>query len=95
MVVDADSSCTGNIVINQLFGTERGLGMGLLTFDWSQAAWVGSPLMIPWWAEVHMFLGFVIFWWIVQPALYYTNVCTPYPRAQVGPPAYLRRRESV
>jgi hypothetical protein len=83
MAVDADSSYTDNIVVNQLFGTERGLGMGLLTFDWSQAAWVGSPLMIPWWAEVHMFLGFVIFWWIVQPALYYTNVRTRYPRAQV------------
>lgn len=62
-----------NLVVNQLFGTQRGLGMGMITFDWTQIAWVGSPLMIPWWAEVHMFLGFVIFWWILQPALYYTN----------------------
>jgi OPT family oligopeptide transporter len=57
-----------------LFGTQRGLGFGILTFDWTQVSWIGSPLMIPWWAEVHIFLGFVIFWWILQPALYYSNM---------------------
>ncbi|KAG9049545.1 hypothetical protein FS842_011518 [Serendipita sp. 407] len=62
-----------NLIANQLFGTKRGLGMSILTFDWTQIAWIGSPLMIPWWAEVHIFLGFFIFWWIIQPALYYSN----------------------
>jgi hypothetical protein len=29
---------------------------------------------VPWWAEVHIFLGFVLFYWILTPILYYTNV---------------------
>lgn len=32
-----------NIIINQLFGYEYGLGMSLITFDWSQIAYIGSP----------------------------------------------------
>lgn len=36
-----------NIVVNQLFGTVTGLGMGLLTFDWSMISYVGSPLVVP------------------------------------------------
>lgn len=62
-----------NLIVNQLFGTQRGLGLSVLTFDWTQISWVGSPLMIPWWAEVHIFLGFALFWWVVQPIMYYTN----------------------
>ncbi|TFY75549.1 hypothetical protein EWM64_g8464 [Hericium alpestre] len=62
-----------NIPLNQLFGVENGLGMSIITFDWSRITWVGSPLMIPWWAEVHIFVGFVIFYWILTPILYYTN----------------------
>ena len=31
--------------VNQLFGVQTGMGMGLLTFDWSQISWIGSPLM--------------------------------------------------
>ena len=63
-----------NVPINQMFGVSSGLGMSILTFDWSQIAWIGSPLMFPWWAEAHMFAGFVIFFWIVAPVMYYTNV---------------------
>ncbi|PVG01711.1 putative oligopeptide transporter [Serendipita vermifera] len=63
-----------NLVVNQLFGTYSGLGMGLLTFDWAQIAWIGSPLMIPWWAQVHVFIGFVLLYWFALPILYYTNV---------------------
>lgn len=47
--------------------------MSVLTFDWNEIVWIGSPLMIPWWAEVHVFLGFVLFFWILTPALYYSN----------------------
>jgi len=60
-------------VVNQLFGVESGLGMGMLTFDWAQISWIGSPLMVPWWAEVHVITGFVLFYWILAPILYYTN----------------------
>lgn len=67
-----------NVPVNQLFGVSSGLGMSLVTFDWSQISWIGSPLMIPWWAEVHVFAGFAFFYWIMVPILYYTNVsCLP------------------
>jgi hypothetical protein len=62
------------LVVNQLFGTVSGLGMGIITFDWSQIAWIGSPLMIPWWAQVHIFVSFVFLYWFILPILYYTNV---------------------
>ena len=70
-----------DIVINQLFGVSGGLGMSILTFDWSQITWIGSPLMVPWWAEVQIFAGFFLVYWILCPILYYTNVrlipCSP------------------
>ena len=66
-----------NIVVNQLFGTVSGLGMGFITFDWSQISYIGSPLMVPWWAQVHVFAGFVVMYWLVLPILYYTNVSLP------------------
>ncbi|KIJ32419.1 hypothetical protein M422DRAFT_76535 [Sphaerobolus stellatus SS14] len=62
-----------NATIAQLFGTQTGLGMGLLTFDWSQIAYIGSPLSTPWWAEANVMAGFILFFWIITPALYYTN----------------------
>ena len=34
--------------------------------------------LVPWWAEVHIFIGFVIFYWILSPILYYTNVRSPF-----------------
>ncbi|KAJ7904701.1 OPT oligopeptide transporter [Mycena olivaceomarginata] len=58
-----------NLVVNQLFGVNYGLGMGLLTFDWAQIAYVGSPLATPWWAEANVAAGFVFFFWILTPAL--------------------------
>ncbi|KAG9036498.1 hypothetical protein FRB95_008796 [Tulasnella sp. JGI-2019a] len=63
-----------NVVVNQLFGVISGLGMGILTFDWNQISYIGSPLMVPWWAEVHIFVGFVLFYWILCPIMYYNNV---------------------
>ena len=66
-----------NIVINQIFGVASGLGFSVLTFDWNQIAYIGSPLMIPWWAQVHIFAGFVLFYWILCPILYYSNVSRP------------------
>ncbi|CCM00225.1 uncharacterized protein FIBRA_02253 [Fibroporia radiculosa] len=63
-----------NVVINQLFGYESGLGMSLITFDWSQIAFIGSPLATPWWAEANVAAGFVFFFWFLTPVLYYANV---------------------
>ncbi|KAI0331596.1 OPT oligopeptide transporter [Cubamyces sp. BRFM 1775] len=62
-----------NIVVNQLFGYYNGLGMSLITFDWSQITYIGSPLATPWWAEANVAFGFVLFFWILTPILYYTN----------------------
>ena len=36
-----------NVVVNSVFGSTSGLGMGLITFDWAQVAVGGSPLVIP------------------------------------------------
>jgi OPT oligopeptide transporter protein len=36
-----------NMVVNALFGTTNGMGMGLLTFDWTMITWIGSPLVTP------------------------------------------------
>ncbi|KAH9942142.1 OPT oligopeptide transporter [Epithele typhae] len=62
-----------DIVVNQLFGVSGGLGMSVLVFDWSQISWIASPLMVPWWAQVQVFLGFFIVYWVLCPILYYTN----------------------
>ena len=50
-----------NATVNTLFGYNSGLGMSLLTFDWSQIAYIGSPLATPWWAEANVATGFVFF----------------------------------
>ncbi|BGP58597.1 hypothetical protein JCM8202v2_006266 [Rhodotorula sphaerocarpa] len=63
----------GNAVVNQLFGVRTGLGLGVFTFDWAQIAYVTSPLIVPWWAQANMFAGFVLAFWIIAPALYYSN----------------------
>ncbi|OCB84030.1 OPT oligopeptide transporter [Sanghuangporus baumii] len=63
-----------NIVVNQLFGYQTGLGMGFLTFDWSMVAYFASPLVVPWWAQVNIFIAFVIMFWFITPILYYKNV---------------------
>ncbi|KAJ7641107.1 OPT oligopeptide transporter [Roridomyces roridus] len=62
-----------NLVVNQLFGVNYGLAMGMVTFDWAQITYIGSPLATPWWAEANIAVGFIFFFWILTPALYFTN----------------------
>ncbi|KAF9512435.1 hypothetical protein BS47DRAFT_1345351 [Hydnum rufescens UP504] len=62
-----------NSTVNTLFGYTSGLGMSLLTFDWSMIAYNGSPLATPWWAQANVLGGFVFFFWIITPALYFSN----------------------
>ncbi|KAF8452243.1 OPT oligopeptide transporter [Boletus edulis BED1] len=62
-----------NIVVNQLFGYVHGLGMSLITFDWAQISYIGSPLATPFWAEANIAAGFVFLLWFLAPILYYTN----------------------
>ncbi|KAG2356062.1 OPT oligopeptide transporter protein-domain-containing protein [Suillus spraguei] len=58
-----------HLVVSQLFG----YGMSVITFDWAQIAYNGSPLATPWWATANVIIGFVIFYWIVTPILYFKN----------------------
>ncbi|KAI4108461.1 MAG: hypothetical protein L6R37_001065 [Teloschistes peruensis] len=45
-----------------------------ITFNWAQIAYIGSPLLTPWWAAANVVTGLVIVMWIVAPILYYKNV---------------------
>ncbi|PPR03986.1 hypothetical protein CVT24_008305 [Panaeolus cyanescens] len=63
-----------NIPVNQMFGYYHGMGMSLISFDWTQIAQIGSPLAYPWWAQANIIAGFVFFFWFFTPVLYYTNV---------------------
>ena len=62
-----------NVVVNQLFGYQSGLGMSLITFDWAQITYILSPLASPWWAEANVIGGFIVFFWILAPILHFTN----------------------
>ncbi|KAL0573516.1 hypothetical protein V5O48_008437, partial [Marasmius crinis-equi] len=57
-------------VITQVFGQMSGLGLSILTFDWNQIAYLGSPLVTPWWAQANIIIGFIFFYWIITPILY-------------------------
>ncbi|KAJ5152829.1 uncharacterized protein N7482_009307 [Penicillium canariense] len=63
-----------NVVVSNLFGVASGLGMLPLTFDWAQIAYIGSPLLTPWWAAANIVTGLVVVIWIIAPILYYNNV---------------------
>lgn len=65
-----------NVMVNQLMGIRTGMGMSILCFDWAQIAWIGSPLAAPWWAQVNVGLGFILFYWIIVPIMYYNGVST-------------------
>ncbi|KAI5460471.1 OPT oligopeptide transporter protein-domain-containing protein [Mariannaea sp. PMI_226] len=62
-----------NAVVNQVFGMKSGLGILPLTFDWSQIAYIGSPLVVPTWAILNILASLVFWIYIVSPAIYYTN----------------------
>lgn len=40
-----------------------------MTFDWAQIAYIGSPLLTPWWAAANVVGGLVLVMWIVAPIL--------------------------
>ncbi|KAF2139318.1 uncharacterized protein K452DRAFT_300380 [Aplosporella prunicola CBS 121167] len=63
-----------NVVVANLFGIASGLGLFPLTFDWSQIAYIGSPLVVPFWAALNIVGGLVVVMWIMAPIMYYCNV---------------------
>ncbi|KAF8577861.1 OPT oligopeptide transporter [Ramaria rubella] len=63
-----------NKVVNTLFGTQTGLGMGILTFDWSMITFIGSPLVTPWWAQANIIVSLFLWFWLIAPILYFGNI---------------------
>ncbi|KAI2621122.1 OPT-domain-containing protein [Hypoxylon sp. NC1633] len=63
-----------NVVVANLFGVVSGLGLFPLTFDWAQIAYIGSPLLTPFWASMNVIGGLVIVMWIIAPVAYYCNL---------------------
>ncbi|PKS08975.1 hypothetical protein jhhlp_003588 [Lomentospora prolificans] len=63
-----------NVVVANLFGVVSGLGMFPMTFDWAQVTYIGSPLLVPFWAAVNVVGGLVIVMWIIAPLAYYSNI---------------------
>ena len=62
-----------SVVVANLFGVRSGLGMFPITFDWAQLAYIGSPLLTPWWAAANVFTGLAVVMWVIAPILYYRN----------------------
>lgn len=63
-----------SVVVSNLFGVVSGLGLFPLTFDWAQVTYIGSPLLVPFWAAMNVVGGLVIVMWIAAPLAYYSNV---------------------
>jgi OPT family oligopeptide transporter len=62
-----------NVVISNLFGVTSGLGLFPVTFDWAQIAYIGSPLLTPFWAAMNVVGGLIIVMWVIAPIAYYSN----------------------
>lgn len=63
-----------NVVIANLFGVVSGLGLFPITFDWAQVAYIGSPLLTPFWAAMNVVGGLVVVMWFAAPIAYYSNL---------------------
>ncbi|PTB80527.1 hypothetical protein M440DRAFT_1388781 [Trichoderma longibrachiatum ATCC 18648] len=63
-----------SVVLANLFGVSSGLGLFPMTFDWAQITYVGSPLLVPFWAAMNVVGGLAIIMWIIAPLFYYSNV---------------------
>ncbi|GAN10110.1 oligopeptide transporter 7 [Mucor ambiguus] len=64
-----------NRVLSQLTGGLDGLGMFAISFDWSTiVSFLGSPLVVPWYAIANIAVGAALVSWVIVPALYYGNV---------------------
>ncbi|KAI1432012.1 OPT-domain-containing protein [Xylaria sp. CBS 124048] len=63
-----------NVVVANLFGVVSGLGLFPITFDWAQVAYIGSPLLTPFWASMNVIGGLIIVMWVIAPIAYYCNL---------------------
>ncbi len=51
------------------FGVASGLGLFPVTFDWAQIAYIGSPLVTPFWAAMNILAGLVLVMWFAAPIM--------------------------
>ncbi|CAG7944146.1 unnamed protein product [Penicillium nalgiovense] len=64
-----------NVIVNQLFGGFSGLSLIPMTFDWTQISGFNfSPLIAPWYAISNTMIGMFFWFWIVTPAIHYSNL---------------------
>lgn len=56
-------------LISIQFGVASGLGLFPMTFDWSQIAYIGSPLVVPFWAALNIVGGLVVVMWVMAPIM--------------------------
>ncbi|KAG0378654.1 hypothetical protein BGX24_003220 [Mortierella sp. AD032] len=62
-----------NIILAQLTGA-KGLGIGVISLDWSAAAYYVQPLVTPWFAQINILIGFILVVYVMVPWAYYTNL---------------------
>ncbi|XP_068653825.1 oligopeptide transporter 4-like [Aristolochia californica] len=61
-----------SVTAQQVGSGMYGLGIGSFTFDWSTiAGFLGSPLVSPFFAIVNVFVGYILFVYLVFPILYW------------------------
>ncbi|KAF9977098.1 hypothetical protein BGZ73_006972 [Actinomortierella ambigua] len=61
-----------NVILGQLTGS-YGLGIGTIALDWTAISAYVPPIVMPWFAQVNILVGFVLFAYIIIPWAYYTN----------------------
>ncbi|KAF9114931.1 hypothetical protein BGW39_003224, partial [Mortierella sp. 14UC] len=63
-----------NPILAQI-GGNNALGIGTISLDWNNiVSYLGSPLVVPWWAQVNMATGFFLIAYVMVPIAYYTNL---------------------
>ncbi|KAI1296055.1 hypothetical protein EDD11_007614 [Mortierella claussenii] len=63
-----------NVVLAQMTGA-NGLGIGTIALDWNTiTAFLGSPLITPYWAQCNIMFGFVLIAWVMVPIAYYSDI---------------------
>ncbi len=63
-----------NVGVNMVFGGSGGLGLNFLSFDWTViAGYLSSPMMVPFFAQVNVFAGYLIIICVLAPILFATN----------------------
>ncbi|KAK3842640.1 MAG: OPT family small oligopeptide transporter [Linnemannia gamsii] len=63
-----------NPILAQIGGS-KALGIGAITLDWNDiVSYLQSPLVVPFWAQVNMAIGFFLIAYVMVPIAYYTNL---------------------